>query len=320
MASELSDRNSSAVVFAYHNVGVRALRAVLDAGIDVRLVVSHLDNPSEAVWFHSVVALAAESGLRCITPVDAHDPKLLEACRATEPDFLFSFYYRHLLPAALLSVPRRGAFNLHGSLLPKYRGRAPVNWAILHGERETGATLHVMDEKPDHGAIVDRCAVPILADDTAREVFDKVVVAAEIVMVRTLPRLIDGTASFCDQRLAEGRYFGGRRPEDGRIAAASSARQIHDLVRAVAPPEYPGAFFDTARGRIGIARTMTGSISQAGTPSPSSFAMCVRDGKLVIDAVDGRSVRVLGATIDGRDCDPASFMRHFGDDFVRPLS
>ena len=97
-----------------------------------------------------------------------------------QPDFLFSFYYRSLLGAPLLRAARRGALNMHGSLLPRYRGRAPVNWAILRGERETGATLHYMVERADAGDIVDSQAVPILADDDAREVFAKVTVAAEI--------------------------------------------------------------------------------------------------------------------------------------------
>ena len=106
---------------------------------------------------------------------------------------------------------------MHGSLLPKYRGRAPVNWAVLHGERETGATLHYMTGKPDAGDIVAQQAVPILPDDTAREVFDKVTVAAEIVLDRALPALIAGTAPRRPNRLAQGSYFGGRQPEDGAI-------------------------------------------------------------------------------------------------------
>ena len=104
---------------------------------------------------------------------------------------------------------------MHGSLLPRYRGRAPVNWAVLHGERETGATLHYMTEKPDAGDIVAQSAVPILPDDTAREVFDKVTVAAEIALDGVLPALIAGTAPRVPQDLAAGVYFGGRRPEDG---------------------------------------------------------------------------------------------------------
>ncbi len=154
-----------------------------------------------------------------------------------------------MLKAPLLAAARRGALNMHGSLLPRYRGRAPVNWAVLHGERETGATLHYMTEKPDDGDIVAQTPVPILPDDTAREVFDKVTVAAEIALDRALPALIAGTAPRRPQDPASASYFGGRRPEDGIIDWKRDALSIHNLVRAVAPP-YPGAF-TTVGGNAG---------------------------------------------------------------------
>src|SRR2546427_13119377 len=109
-----------------------------------------------------------------------------------------------MLGAALLAIPRRGAFNMHGSLLPKYRGRVPVNWAIIHGETETGATLHEMMEKPDAGRIVDQEAVAILADEQAVDVFGKVSSAAERVLRRSLPKLVDGSPRLRAQGLFQG--------------------------------------------------------------------------------------------------------------------
>jgi len=308
---------TSAVVFGYHNVGVRCLRVLLDAGVDVRLVVSHDDNPSETIWFDSVTALAAERGLPCITPTDANAEPVVGQVRATQCDFVFSFYYRSMLGASLLGLPRRGAFNMHGSLLPKFRGRAPVNWAILRGERETGATLHAMDVKPDHGAIIDQFAVPILGDDTARQVFDKVTLAAEIVLARALPRLIAGTAALTPQMHVEGQYFGGRRPEDGRIPASAGAGQIHDLVRAVAPPEYPGAFFAAKGHRVVLARTLPASPTRA-PRAHTRFTLHASGGALWLDAVDGGRLRVLAATVDGQDCNAASFAARFGEAGVAP--
>ena len=128
---------------------------------------------------------------------------------------------------------------MHGSLLPKYRGRAPVNWAVLHGERETGATLHYMIDKPDDGDIVAQTAVPILPDDTAREVFDKVTVAAEITLDRALPALIAGRAPR-SRRIAQARISAAASPRTACIDWSRDAASIHNLVRAVAPP-YPGA-------------------------------------------------------------------------------
>jgi methionyl-tRNA formyltransferase len=151
-----------------------------------------------------------------------------------------------MLKAPLLALPRAGAWNMHGSLLPRYRGRVPVNWAIIHGERETGATLHEMLEKPDAGGIVAQQAVPILPDDTALDVFNKVTLAAEMALDRVLPDLLAGRAAARPQDLAAGSYFGGRKAEDGRIDWSRPAAEVHNLIRAVAPP-YPGAFSDTPK-------------------------------------------------------------------------
>ncbi|HCB14719.1 MAG TPA: formyltransferase, partial [Gammaproteobacteria bacterium] len=180
------------VVFAYHNVGVRCLKVLLAQGHDVALVLTHEDNPGEHIWFGNVGVVAADYGIPVLTPEDPNIPEIVRYIKELAPDFLFSFYYRRMLSPELLAIARRGAFNLHGSLLPKYRGRAPVNWAILHGETETGATLHYMTAKPDAGDIVGQTAVPILPDDMAREVFDKVTLAAELTLHRVLPALVNG--------------------------------------------------------------------------------------------------------------------------------
>ena len=230
-----------AVVFGYHDVGARCLRVLLDAGVEVPLVVTHRDDPAERIWFASVAELARSRGIEVLEDPPAAD--VTDHLKKIEPDFIFSFYYRRMLPVEVLDLARRGAYNMHGSLLPKYRGRAPVNWAVLHGERETGATLHEMTARPDAGRIVEQQAVPIGPDETAAEVFRKVTDAAEMVLQRSIRGLIDGTAVLKPNDLTKGSYFGGRRPEDGRIDWTKSAREIHNLVRAVAPP-YPGAFCD----------------------------------------------------------------------------
>ena len=309
-------RRSSAVVFAYHNVGVRGLLTLLDAGIDVRLVVTHTDNPQETLWFDRVADVAADHHLPCITPADPHAPEVIERLRAADPDFLFSLYYRHMLRPELLSLPKHGAFNMHGSLLPRYRGRAPVNWAVLHGERQTGATLHVMHAKPDAGPIVDQCAVPILLEDTARQVFDKVTVAAEIVLARSVPRLMDGTATFTPQVAIPGQYFGGRKPEDGRMPSTATAFQLHNLVRAVAPPDYPGAFFDSALGRVVIGRTRP--LPHTHAAATPTFCLRVDADRLCLHAVDGHCLDVLSATVDGHPLDVTTFAQRIGGETLRP--
>ena len=269
-----------AVVFGYHDVGVRCLRVLLDAGVAVPLVVTHRDAPDERIWFGSVARLAQSRGIETLLSEDMNH--LRERIRVISPEFMFSFYYRRMLPPEVLALAKKGAFNMHGSLLPKYRGRAPVNWAILKGESETGATLHEMVAKPDAGRIVDQERVPIGPDETAAEVLAKVSDAAETVLKRSLPHLLAGTASLKKQDLSKGSYFGARRPEDGRIDWSKSALEIHNLVRAVAPP-YPGAFTD----KMKILRTALSAERRApaGKRGPYRegdewFAVC-GDGKVL---------------------------------------
>ncbi|WP_114689421.1 formyltransferase [Polynucleobacter necessarius] len=243
-----------AVVFAYHDVGVNCLKALLNAGIQIDLVVTHQDDPNENVWFGSVVKLCAEKKIPYITPNANELVNLIPKLQSLTPDYIFSFYYRFMIPGKILTCAKIAALNMHGSLLPKYRGRAPVNWAILHGETETGATLHIMEAKPDAGDIVGQTAVSIGPDETATDVFGKVSQAAVSVVEQVLPSLLDGKIPRQPNELEKGSYFGGRKPADGQIHWNQTAKQVHDLVRAVAPP-YPGAFTDYDGKIMTVART-----------------------------------------------------------------
>ena len=299
-----------AVVFAYHDVGVRCLQVLLARGVDVALVVTHEDNPAETIWFASVAALCAEHGITCITPADPAAPALLEQVRAARPDCIFSFYYRHMLPVAVLALAPQGAFNMHGSLLPKYRGRVPINWAVLHGETETGATLHEMVAKPDAGMIVAQTSVPILPDDTAAEVFGKVVVAAEQTLWRVLPAMLAGQTPRLPNDLTQGGYFGGRNADDGRIDWRLPAQTVYNLVRAVAPP-YPGAWtmLGSSRCVIAKARLPQGQNQQSGSTNIANEQPDMASGLAVVDnqmlgiCGDGRTIAIQSLWIDGK---PAS--------------
>ncbi len=287
---------TSAAVFAYHNVGVRALKVLLAHEIDVALVVTHADDSAERVWFDSVAATAADYGIPTIAPEDPNAPDVVARIGALKPDFLFSFYYRRMLKPALLALARRGALNLHGSLLPKYRGRAPVNWAVLHGERQTGATLHYMTAKPDDGDIVAQQAVPILPDDTAREVFDKVTVAAELVLDAALPALVAGTAPRRPQDPAQASYFGGRRPEDGAIDWNRPSNRVHDLVRAVTHP-YPGAYTDLFGGKTFVWKTrLPGLAVHDAFPGQ----MLVEGNRLLVCCGDDHYIELLVVQPEGK--------------------
>jgi methionyl-tRNA formyltransferase len=204
-------------------------------------VVTHADNPQENIWFASVRELAYKNFLPVYQPQDPNDPAFVEVLRRLQPDFLFSCYYRYMLKKPLLDLPRRGALNLHGSLLPRYRGRVPINWVLVHGETETGLTLHYMEEKADRGDMVGQKRVPITEEDTAYTLFAKMTAAAGELMRDTYPLLRTGKAPRVPQDQAQASYFGGRRAEDGMIDWHKPAQEIYNLVRAVTHP-YPGAF------------------------------------------------------------------------------
>ncbi len=229
-----------AVVFAYSSVGCVCLRTLLEAGVEVAAVYTHEDDPGEERWFDSVADLARDRGLAVLTPA-LPDGAEEERIRALAPDLIFSFYYRSLIPERILRLAPLGAFNMHGSLLPRYRGRACVNWAVLNGETETGVTLHHMTARADRGRIVDQASVPIGPEDTAHDVFLKLIPLAGTVLRRSLPAILAGRAEGVEQDESRATTFGRRRPSDGLMDWTGSAHSLHDLVRAVAPP-FPGAF------------------------------------------------------------------------------
>lgn len=232
----MTEREPRVVVFAYSEVGTRCLETLLRLGAHVVGVFTYEDDPQETIWFHSVAQTALEAGLPVL-----FGPPTEERVRALRPDLLFSFYYRDMIGESILRLPGLGAFNMHGSLLPKYRGRACVNWAVLMGETETGATLHHMVKSADAGDLVDQERVPILFEDTAQDVALKVADAAVAVLERSWPLLAAGRAPRIPQDPALATTFGRRRPEDGHIDWTWEAKRIYNLVRAVTRP-FPGAF------------------------------------------------------------------------------
>ena len=293
-----------AVVFAYHNVGVRCIQVLLARGVEIALVITHRDNPAEQIWFDSVAQLCEEHDIACIMPDDPSTAQVYAEVRAAAPDFIFSFYYRHMLPQALLQLAPAGAFNMHGSLLPKYRGRVPINWAVLYGERMTGATLHEMAEKPDAGAIVAQTAVPILPDDTAHEVFGKVVVAAEMTLWNALPEMLAGRTPRLPNDLSQGSYYGGRKAADGEIDWQQPAQAIYNLHRAVAPP-YPGAWTTVN----GITYVIGKARMAAGTYADLPVGLAVVDNRILGIGSDARALAIQLLLSDGTAVAPQQLQK-----------
>lgn len=229
-----------AVVLAYHEIGYVCLEEIIGSRIEVAALFTHKDDPAEEIWFRTPRTLAQAHAIPVFDPDSLRDPVWIDRIRSFAPDYLFSFYYRHMLPREILDIPRIAPMNLHGSLLPAFRGRCPVNWVLVKGEKVTGVTLHIMEAKPDAGDIVAQRAVEITFEDTAHTLARKLASASSALMREIMPRLESATFERIPQAGVPS-YYGGRKPEDGLIDWEASAEEIYNLVRAVTHP-YPGAY------------------------------------------------------------------------------
>ncbi len=242
---------TTAIVCAYSPVGREALAGLLEAGIEVLALYTYAQAPDEA-WFEAPAALAEARGIPVRREPDFNADSVYRALREAKPDLLLSFYFREMIQARCLEVPRLGAYNLHGSLLPKYRGRAPINWVLVKGEAETGVTLHAMTPRPDDGDILAQAPIPIECDDTALSLTLKAARTSRGLVREALPRIADGSASRISQKgLGPSTYFGGRKPQDSRLDFGMTAREAFNQVRAVADP-WPNAFLESGQGRLKV--------------------------------------------------------------------
>ncbi|HJO95307.1 MAG TPA: formyltransferase [Victivallales bacterium] len=237
------------VVFGYNILGLLGFKKLLEHNFEIVALVTHEDDPDEKIYFESVAEYAKSKGIKVFTPKSPNTEEFIEILKELQPDAIFSFYYRNMISQKILDIVDGNAYNLHGSLLPKFRGRCPVNWALLFGETETGVTLHKMVKKADRGDIADQEGFNILIEDTAKTLQPKMEKAAVILLDRVLPLLRDEKAVFTVQNEDDASYFGGRKPEDGIIDWGKNAFEVHNLVRAVTDP-FPGAYSESALGKL----------------------------------------------------------------------
>jgi len=229
------------VVLAYHTIGCRGIEALLRNGFEIPAVFTHQDDPDENIWFESVAELAASRNIPVYAPADINHPLWVKKIREIAPDIIFSFYYRNLIRPPILDIPPAGCLNLHGSFLPGYRGRTPINWVLVNCEKETGVTLHYMTPRPDDGDILCQKSIEISDGDTARSLHEKAATTTSAMLDEILPLIVEGTAPRHPQDHSKATYYGGRGPGDGEIDWSGSATKVRGLVRAVTRP-FPGAF------------------------------------------------------------------------------
>ena len=280
--------------FGYSEVGHECLSLLLKRGDNVVALITHEDNPNEKIWFKTPAQAAHEKNIPVFTPPSVNNPEWREKIAALKPDLILSVYYRNMIGTKILDLAKLGAFNMHGSLLPKFRGRAPINWAVLHGEKRIGMTLHRMVKEADAGAIVDQEGVELSPRDSAEVAFRKVLPCARRILSRQIDALLAGKATETPQNHAEATYFGGRKPEDGRIDWTKKSQQIFNLIRAVTDP-YPGAFSDVGTSRLMVwwAEPMSlATVGRTGKPgevlSVDPLVVASGDGSLELTRVEWR--------------------------------
>jgi len=231
---------SAIALFGHGIVGATVLDALVAMDMAPVAVFTHRAGPAD--WQTDLTGPCNSYDIPCHIEPNLDSPEVVAKLRELSCDLILSAAYRTLIPDTVLAAARLGGFNLHGSLLPFYRGCAPVNWMVLNGETRGGVTLHVMEARPDRGPIVAQHEFPIGPENTGFDVLLQVAHGAGLLVDQHLPAILDGTATRTPQ--GRGTYFGRRGPEDGRINFASTAEEIVNLVRAVTRP-YPGAFFET---------------------------------------------------------------------------
>jgi len=292
--SELSIASAKCVLFAYHEMGYACLEALLEVGAPIAALFTHQDGRDEEIWWRSCAELAAARGIPVHTP-ESIDSAWTARIEALEPAIIYSFSYRNLLSEEVLRTASVAALNLHPSLLPRYRGRAPVNWVLVNGERETGVTLHHMVARADAGDIVAQRAVAIDESDNALTLYRKLVPLGAGLVREFHPPIVAGRAPRIAQDLLQGNYCGRRRPEDGRIDWNWPARRIFNLVRAVTHP-YPGAFCTSAGRKLFVWEARIAR-EQGSLDEPGKIIGITGDGSIEIATGEG-SVTIVRAQFE----------------------
>ena len=222
---------------------VPPLKALIDAGHTISAVVTRPDRPKgrgRALTMPPVKAIALDAGIPVLQPERIKESAFLESLERLAPDIIVVVAYGKILPPALLALPPKGCINLHSSLLPKYRGAAPINWAIVQGERETGVTTMIMDEGMDTGPLLMKEVVPIGDDDTAQTLHDRLSAVGAELLVKTVDGVLKGTVKPVPQDEGGATYAPMLTKEDGRIKWDATAVEIKNLVRGLFP--WPGAY------------------------------------------------------------------------------
>ena len=292
--------NKSIVYMGTPDFAVPSLTALHQTGFDIRLVMTQPDKPKgrgRKMTAPPVKTTALDIGLEVYQPETVRSPDVIERLRSINPDFIVVVAYGQILPKEVLQIPALGAINLHGSLLPKYRGPAPIQWAIIRGETETGLTTMLMDQGVDTGDILISRPHPILPTDTCETLHDSMAVAGAGLLVETLQQRSRGRIFPVSQNNAQATFAPMLRKQDGKIDWNSPAKKLNAFIRAMTP--WPGAFcfLDDKRIKLygsTVIDKRTDALPGTVVPGfPDELHVATEDGILSIEKIQGASGKIL---------------------------
>jgi len=274
-------------LFGGKNRGSAILNKLLDLKQEVVGVFYFEEDPHEKIWYERVRDVAVGRGIASFNHTTTSKWDLTQILRNLRPEIIFVVSWRYRIESAQYSIPPGSCVVFHDSLLPKYRGFAPMNWAIINGEKRTGATMFYIADEIDSGDIIAQKATDITADDDAKTLDEKVTRLYADLLVENLPLLAEGRAPRTPQDHGEATYTCKRIPEDGLIAWKASAEQVRNLVRALTDP-YPGAYTFVRHGgqmrKLYIWRTSRDNDAR-------NYVGCV-PGR-VVEILVGKGIKVL---------------------------
>ena len=282
------------MVFGYGALGAAAIDTLDAMGMPIAAVVVPGNRDGSAVRLVGDAARARDLPV-WVQPRRQEIEPFLARVRAAAPDVILVWSYSMRLPEPLLEIPPAGAVNVHSGLLPEYRGGHVVQWAILNGEPEIGATLHYMDAGIDTGPVIATATFPIGDSDDAVSVTEKLKDAGARLLREWWPGILARTAPRVRQDEARARHWPMRSLEEGRIAWTMPRGQIARMVRALAG-NAPGAYVEVNGRRVSLRRVELGA---AGTPSSPGKVLSIDAGGVAMAAVDGVLV-ISAATYEGR--------------------
>lgn len=245
------------ILFAFTNWGIKGLQTLIQKNHEILCVYTHPMNmdKNEKIWFGSVKEECEKNNIpvKEKTKLEENDERFI---KKLNPDIIFSLNWRRLLPKSIYEIPKNGTINIHAGYLPKYRGFAPINWAIINGEKEIAVTAHYIDETADTGDIVTQKKIDVRLEDSATDVYNYALNILPKVIVETISNIESGIKPK-SQKNVKGFLCVKRFPEDGRINWILDRFQVYNLIRALSDP-FPNAFcfFDGTKILVRKAKLM----------------------------------------------------------------